>query len=560
MNRKWWKEGVVYQIWPRSFYDSNEDGIGDIRGIIQKLDYIKNLGVDIIWLSPVYKSPNFDNGYDISNYREIMEEAGTMDDMDELIEKIHNYGLKLIMDLVVNHTSSEHPWFIESRSSKDNFCRDYYIWKKGKNNKEPNNWKSVFGGSAWEYDEKSEEYYLHLFSKKQPDLNWENPEVRREIYDLIKWWLDKGIDGFRLDAINMISKDPNFPDGEIKEGEKYGSGRKYYYDRKEVHTYLKEMNEKVLSKYDIMTVGEAPRISSIEEAKKYIDPANNELDMIFLFDLNYIDNPNSKWKYEKWKLNDLKKIFKNWYDELIDNGWIALFMNNHDQPRMVSRYGDDGKYRIESAKMLATLIYTLPGTPYIYQGEEIGMTNVNFYDIENYRDIETINWYNQKKEENVSDDEIIDSIHRFSRDNARTPMQWSDETNAGFTKGKPWIECNPNYKEINVEDSLNNPDSIYNYYKKLINLRKKNLVFIYGDFQTILENKEEIYIYLRKYYNDYLLVLLNFYGNNVNLNLFEELRYKNSKLLISNYPEQESKNIYDFNLRPYEARIYKLFF
>ena len=557
MNRKWWKEVVVYQIWPRSFYDGNGDGIGDIKGIIQKLDYLKDLGIDIIWLSPVYKSPNDDNGYDISDYYNIMEEAGTMSDMDELIQGIHRRGMKLIMDLVINHTSDEHPWFIKSRSSKDNLYRDYYIWKKDKNGNPPNNWASIFGGSAWEYDNKTNEYYLHLFSKKQPDLNWDNPTLRQEVYNIIKWWLDKGIDGFRMDAINMISKVQGLPDGEKKSNDKYGDGSPFYYNGPKVHEYLQEMNKKVLSRYDIMTAGETHKIT-LEEVKKYIAPENNELNMCFIFDLMYLDAKESKWEYNKWKLTDLKRIFNNWYTELMEKGWNALFMDNHDQPRMVSRYGNDSKYRIESAKMLATLMHTLPGTPYIYQGEEIGMTNVKFDNINDYRDIETINWYNIMKKKNIPKDKIMESIYTFGRDNARTPMQWDDSGNAGFTKGKSWIRCNPNYKMINVKESLNNPDSIYHYYKKLINLRKNNLVFIYGDYRSILNENEQIYSYIRQLHNESLLVILNFYENEVIFNLPAGIKYNKKELLISNYDVDKSEDIKNLNLRPYEARVYRL--
>ena len=557
MERKWWKESVVYQIWPRSFYDGNGDGIGDIKGIIQKLDYLKELGINVVWLSPVYKSPNDDNGYDISDYKAIMEDAGTMADMEELIYEMHERGLKLIMDLVVNHTSDEHPWFIESRSSKNNSYRDYYIWKKGNNGNPPNNWASIFGGSVWEYDKKTDEYFLHLFSKKQPDLNWENPDVREKVYDIIKWWLDKDIDGFRMDAINMISKTEGLPDGEKKDNEIYGNGSPFFYNLPKVHEYLKEMNEKVLSKYDIMTVGETHWIT-LEEARKYVDQERNELDMCFLFDLTYLDSKSGKWQYNKWKLTQMKKIFNDWYKGLMDIGWNSLFMNNHDQPRMVSRYGNDGKYRVESAKMLAAMIHTLPGTPYIYQGEEIGMTNVKFYDINDYKDIETVNWYKEKKKAGLSEDEIMATIHFFSRDNSRTPVQWNDEKNAGFTDGIPWIKCNPNYKWINVKQSLTDADSIFHYYKKLIEIRKNNPVVIYGDYKELLKNNEEIYSYIKKLDNISLLVILNFYENEAIFNLPAEIKFCKKELLISNYVVDNIHDISKIILKPYEARVYKL--
>lgn len=557
MERKWWKEGVVYQIYPRSFYDSNGDGIGDLQGIIRKLDYLKKLGVDIIWLSPVYSSPNDDNGYDISNYRQIMAEFGTMQDMERLIAEMHKRGMKIIMDLVVNHTSDEHPWFIESRSSRDNPYRDYYIWRKGKDRKPPNNWGSRFGGSAWEYDQTTGEYYLHLFSRKQPDLNWENPRVREEVYDMMRWWLDKGIDGFRMDVINMISKVKGLPDGRIRKGEKYSKDDSYYINGPRVHEYLQEMNKRVLSHYDIMTVGETPGVTP-EIARKYVDFDRNELNMLFHFELMEIDRQSTKWKPRKWRLTELKEIFTKWYEGLKEKGWNSLYMSNHDQPRMVSRFGDDRKYRVESAKMLATLLHTLPGTPYIYQGEEIGMTNVAFETIADYRDIETLNWYREKKKEGVPEEKIMAAIHRTSRDNARTPVQWDDSPNAGFTGGVPWIKVNPNYKEINVSRALKDPDSIFYYYRKLIKLRKENPVIVYGDYKLILAEDESIYAYLRRLENDSLLVILNFFTRPARFHLPEDIEYGDKELLISNYPVEKNEGIREIPLRPYEARIYRL--
>lgn len=557
MERKWWKEGVVYQIYPRSFYDSNGDGIGDLQGIIRKLDYLKKLGVNIIWLSPVYSSPNDDNGYDISNYRQIMAEFGTMQDMERLIAEMHKRGMKIIMDLVVNHTSDEHPWFIESRSSRDNPYRDYYIWRKGKDDQPPNNWGSRFGGSAWEYDQTTGEYYLHLFSRKQPDLNWENPRVREEVYDMMRWWLDKGIDGFRMDVINMISKVKELPDGRIKKREKYSKDDSYYINGPRVHEYLQEMNKRVLSHYDIMTVGETPGVTP-EIARKYVDFDRNELNMLFHFELMEIDRQSTKWKPRKWRLTELKEIFTKWYEGLKEKGWNSLYMSNHDQPRMVSRFGDDRKYRVESAKMLATLLHTLPGTPYIYQGEEIGMTNVAFETIADYRDIETLNWYREKKKEGVPEEKIMAAIHRTSRDNARTPVQWDDSPNAGFTGGVPWIKVNPNYKEINVSRALKDPDSIFYYYRKLIKLRKENPVIVYGDYKLILAEDENIYAYLRRLENDSLLVILNFFTRPARFHLPEDIEYGDKELLISNYPVEKNEGIREIPLRPYEARIYRL--
>ncbi|MCK4258296.1 MAG: alpha-glucosidase [Halanaerobiales bacterium] len=557
MEKQWWKEGVVYQIYPRSFYDSNGDGIGDLQGIIQKLDYLKDLGVNIIWLSPVYKSPNDDNGYDISDYCEIMDEFGTMEDMEQLIAEMHKRDLKLIMDLVINHTSDEHLWFVESRSSIDNPYRDYYIWRKGKDGNPPNNWGSWFGGSAWEYDSMTCEYYLHLFSKKQPDLNWENQKVRENVYSITKWWLDKGIDGFRMDVINLISKVPGLPDGHQGEGDKYGNGDPFFINGPKVHDYLQEMNLKVLSKYDITTVGETPAIT-IENARKYVNTDRNELNMVFHFEHMGIDYGSSKWEQREWKLTDLKEIFTKWYEGLKEKGWNSLYLNNHDQPRMVSRFGDDDKYRVDSAKMLATLLHTLPGTPYIYQGEEIGMTNVNFSTIDDYRDIESLNWYHKQVEDGFSEEDTIKALQRTSRDNARTPVQWNDESNAGFTTGQPWIKVCSNYKEINVAKKLGDPESVLNYYKKLLRLRKdsKNQVMIYGDLQLVLEDHQQIYSYLRELDGDQMLVILNFSREQVSF--VHDLSFEYEELLLSNYSVAEPEKLNHVELRPYEARVYRL--
>jgi len=558
MEQKWWKEAVVYQVYPRSFKDSNGDGIGDLPGIIQKLDYLKNLGVNVVWLCPVYKSPNDDNGYDISNYQDIMDDFGSMKDIESLLTETHRRDIKLIMDLVVNHTSDEHPWFIESLASLDNPYRDFYIWRKGKNDLPPNNWGSVFGGSAWEYDESTQEYYLHLFSKKQPDLNWENPGVREEIYKMIKWWLDKGIDGFRMDTVNLFSKVSNLPDGKIIKGYKYGDGSPHFLNGPRIHEYLQEMNKRVLSKYDIMTVGETPGTTP-QIAAKYVNRDRHELDMVFHFELMEIDHgPINKWQLKEWKLTELVKIFTKWYEGLKEKGWNTLYMNNHDQPRMVSRFGDDKKYRIESAKMLATLLHTLPGTPYIYQGEEIGMTNVAFDNIKDYRDIETLNFYRRMTKKGLPKEKIMEAIHRISRDNARTPMQWNESPYAGFTTGTPWIKVNPNYPEINVAHNLKDSNSIFHYYQKIIQIRKENLIMIYGDYQLILEDDEHIYSYLRTLNKDRLLIILNFFSSQTIFNLPAHINYQEKELLISNYDVEEKEDIKSIYLRPYEARVYKL--
>jgi oligo-1,6-glucosidase len=559
LERAWWKEAVVYQIYPRSFYDSNGDGIGDIRGIIAKLDYLKELGVDVVWLSPVYKSPNDDNGYDISDYREIMDEFGTMEDWEEMLEEMHKRGIKLVMDLVVNHTSDEHPWFIESRKSKDNPYRDYYIWRPGKDGKEPNNWESNFSGSAWEYDETTGEYYLHLFSKKQPDLNWENPKVRREVYDIMKFWLDKGVDGFRMDVINMISKVPELPNGEPKRGKKYASGKRYYMNGPRVHEFLQEMNREVLSKYDIMTVGETPGVTP-KEGILYTDPSRHELNMVFQFEHVGLDSgPGGKWDIRPWSLADLKKTMTKWQKELERKGWNSLYLNNHDQPRAVSRFGDDGKYRVESAKMLATFLHMMQGTPYIYQGEEIGMTNVRFPSIEYYRDIETLNMYKERVEEYDEDPQkVMEKIYYKGRDNARTPMQWDDSENAGFTTGTPWISVNPNYKEINVKAALADPNSVFHYYKKLIQLRKQHDVIVYGTYDLILEDDPYIYAYTRTLGNEKLIVITNFSEKTPVFRLPDDITYKTKELLISNYDVDETEELKEIRLRPWEARVYKI--
>ncbi|MGD6775586.1 glycoside hydrolase family 13 protein [Sutcliffiella horikoshii] len=559
MNHSWWKESVVYQIYPRSFMDSNGDGIGDIQGIIMKLDYLKELGIDTIWLSPVYESPNDDNGYDISNYMKIMDEFGSMEDWEELLQQIHMREMKLIMDLVVNHTSDEHEWFVQAKTSRENPYRDYYIWRDPKEDgKEPNNWASNFGGSAWEYNEETKDYYLHLFSKKQPDLNWENEQLREEVYRMMKWWLDKGVDGFRMDVINFISKVDNMPDAEIKHGKKYASGSKYYRNGPKIHDYLKEMNKKVLSQYDVMTVGEMPGVTP-DQAKEYTGEERNELNMVFQFEHMGLDNgPNGKWDLKELDLLDLKQSLSRWQYALAENGWNSLYFNNHDQPRSVSRFGNDGKYRVETAKMLATLLHMMKGTPYVYQGEEIGMTNVRFDSIKSYKDIETLQAYSDLKEQGWSEEAVMESLFKKSRDNARTPMQWNDEEQGGFSSGEPWLAINPNYKSINVEAERNNENSIFHYYKRLIQLRKQNELIVYGDYQLILEDEPEIFAYVRSYQNKRLLVICNFYDNNPVFKLPRDINFMTKQLLLSNYTVEEQSNIAEFTLQPYEARVYLL--
>ncbi|GMB08826.1 oligo-1,6-glucosidase [Thermolongibacillus altinsuensis] len=563
ISKKWWKEAVVYQIYPRSFKDSNGDGIGDLRGIIEKLDYLQELGVDVVWLSPVYKSPNDDNGYDISDYQAIMDEFGTLDDWDELLAQMHARGMKLVMDLVVNHTSDEHPWFIESRKSKDNPYRDYYIWRPGKDGKEPNNWLSFFSGSAWQYDEATGEYYLHLFSKKQPDLNWENPNVRKEIFEMMTWWLDRGVDGFRMDVINVLSKVEGLPDAPVTNpNDRYQWGGQYFVNGPKLMDYLREMKEKVLSKYDIMTVGETPFVNT-EDAIRFTNEQDGVMNMLFHFEHMDVDSkpgsPLGKWDIQPWKLTDLKKIMSKWQTELHGKGWNSLYLENHDQPRSVSRFGDDKRYRVESAKMLATWLHMMQGTPYIYQGQEIGMTNVAFPSIEYYRDVEIHNlWKDLVVEKGYDPDKILKAIHYRGRDNARTPMQWDATENAGFTTGTPWINVNPNYREINVEQALKDENSIFHYYKKLIRLRKEHEIIVYGSYELILEDDEQIYAYMRRLNDEQLLVITNFSAETPTFVLPNHIQFTEKQLLISNYPVDENEGIETIVLKPYEARVYKL--
>ena len=558
MQKTWWKESVVYQIYPRSFMDSNGDGIGDIPGIISKLDYLKTLGIDVIWLSPVYKSPNDDNGYDISDYKDIMDEFGTMADWDELLSEVHARGMKLVMDLVVNHSSDEHAWFVESRKSKDNPYRDYYIWKPGKDGKEPNNWEANFSGSAWEYDDTTDEYFLHLFSKKQPDLNWENPKLRREVYDMMNWWLEKGIDGFRMDVVNFISKVDGLPDAPAQEGKKYASGHEYFMNGPRIHEFLYEMNKETVGKYDVMTVGEMPGVTP-EQAQLYTGEDRDEVNMVFQFEHVDLDSgPGGKWDLKTLELKDLKWSLSRWQKGLEQVGWNSLYWNNHDQPRIVSRFGDDKNYREKSAKMLATLLHMMKGTPYIYQGEEFGMTNIRFESIEDYRDIELLNMYKEKMEQGIPKEKIMESIYVKGRDNARTPVQWDDTEHAGFTTGTPWIKINPNYKEINAKKAVSDENSIFHYYRELIQLRKQHEIIVYGNYDIICEEHPELYAYTRTQGDETLLVICNFYGNQPTFELPETIHFNSKELIISNYEVDEAEEINKIELKPYEARVYKL--
>jgi oligo-1,6-glucosidase len=562
MHKAWWKECVVYQIYPRSFYDSNGDGIGDLGGVIQKLDYLQTLGVSVVWLSPVYQSPNDDNGYDISDYRAIMAEFGSMVDWDKLLAGMHQRGIKMVMDLVVNHTSDEHPWFVEARKSRDNPFRDYYIWRPGRDGGEPNNWKSHFGGSAWEYDAATGEYYLHLFSRKQPDLNWENPKVRAEVYDLMRFWLDKGVDGFRMDVINMISKAPGLPDAPVTTPDRYQYGGKYFINGPRLMEFLREMKREVLSKYDILTVGETPSVTT-QDAIEITNPQTGALSMLFQFEHMAIDadggGDGSRRSVRRWNLLDLKRIMTRWQKDLQERGWNSIYLGNHDQPRPVSRFGDDGPFRVQSAKMLATFIHLQQGTPYIYQGEEIGMTNVAFDSIEDYRDIETLNMYREMVEEKGMDARaVLEIIHAKSRDNARTPMQWNAGEQAGFTTGIPWLRVNPNYPKIHVEQALQDRDSIFYYYQKLIRLRKQYPIMVYGDYDLILADHAQIYAFTRTMGAERLLVILNFSQDTPVFELPSHIAFSQQELLIANYGVNSAEDLQQIKLRPYEARVYRL--
>ncbi|WP_313074572.1 glycoside hydrolase family 13 protein [Lacrimispora sp.] len=538
MNRKWWHRSVIYQIYPRSFYDSNGDGIGDLRGIIEKLDYLSDLGIDVIWLSPVFPSPNDDNGYDISDYKNIMEEFGTLKDMEKLLVKANHKNIKILMDLVANHTSDEHQWFIESRKSKDNPYRDYYIWRDAVDGKEPNDLGSVFSGSAWEWDEITGQYYLHLFSKKQPDLNWENPKVRQEVYDFMNFWIEKGIGGFRMDVIELIGKEIN---------------KKITNNGPMLHPYIKEMNQNTFGDKDLLTVGECWGATP-ETAKLYSNSDGSELSMVFQFEHISLDQipGKDKWDLKVLDLVDLKRVLSKWQTCFDNNGWNSLFWNNHDLPRIVSRWGNDQEYRAESAKMLATLLHGMKGTPYIYQGEELGMTNVRFSDLSDYMDIETLNMYRERLNQGYSHEEIMESIYAKGRDNARTPMQWTAELNGGFSAGTPWIGVNPNYKMINAKNQVNDDDSIFSHYKKLIRLRRENDVIVYGDFELLFPNDENIFAYTRTLGQHKLVVICNFYGKNTPYKLPYELNGKKAWEL-SNYDDCR-ENL----LRPYEGIMYLL--
>ncbi|WP_409304228.1 glycoside hydrolase family 13 protein [Peribacillus sp. SCS-155] len=541
MNKKWWKEAVVYQIYWRSFYDSDGDGYGDLEGVIQKLDYVKSLGVDVIWLNPFYKSPDRDNGYDISDYYGVMEKSGDMETFERLLAEIHNRGMKVIMDLVVNHTSDQHPWFIESKSSKDHPKRDWYIWKDPKDGREPNNWRSYFEPSTWEYDETTGQYYFHSFAVAQPDLNWKNPELRNEIYKMMRFWLDKGIDGFRMDVINLLAKVDGFPDAENP----YDIS--YLADNPGIHEYLQEMNREVLQHYDSMTVGEIPFVTP-ETGLLYVHEDRNELNTLFHFQVAD--------EMATWDMLRYKQIQTAWYEGLKQKGWNSQFLNNHDHTRQVTRYGNDKEYREQSAKLLATMVHTLPGTAYIYQGEEIGMTGVRFDSIDDYDDIAMKNKYKEAVENGGDPQEVFESLLLLSRDNSRTPMQWNTSPEAGFTTGTPWIKVNPNFTEINVQNALADENSVFYYYKKLIALRKENAVMVYGDFKDLSEGDEHMYMYTRSLEGRTWLVILNHSDEAREIGIPEKYRNLDRTLIIANYPEQSEEAT--LSLQPHEARIYEI--
>ena len=547
MKKDWWKNSIVYQIYPRSFNDSNGDGIGDIKGMTEKLGHIQALGADVIWVSPVYKSPNDDNGYDISDYRDIMDEFGTLYEMEEFINAAHSHGLRVVMDLVVNHSSDEHYWFQESRKSKDNPYRDYYIWKEGKNGGPPNNWQGFFGGSTWELDEQTGEYYLHLFTKKQPDLNWENPKVRKEVQEIVKYWFKMGIDGFRMDVISLISKRPGFADVDTEDFEKVIEN--VYANGPRIHEFLQELNREAIADYDVMTVGEGPGIT-LEHGLDYVGADRGELDMIFHFDHMFLDmGIGGKFDPIPYDFVEFKRIFKRWDEKLKDKGWGSIFLDNHDFPRMVSRFGNDKEYRVESAKLLATLLMTMRGTPYIYQGDEIGMTNVAFDSPEDYRDVETLNYFRSLEAEGKDPKDYLHNVHKMGRDNARTPMQWSNKTNGGFSEGEPWIKVNENYKEINAESQMYDAGSVFNYYRTVIGMRHEYQALVFGDFELLEEEHSQLFVYKREGMGQTLLIMLNFSDEPTGYVPQDGKMYK---LVISNYIQ----TMLDFNLQPWEAKVF----
>lgn len=542
----------MYQIYPRSFADSNGDGIGDLKGVTSKLDYIKDLGIDVIWICPMYKSPNDDNGYDISDYKEIMDEFGTMADFDELLDQIHARGMKLVLDLVINHTSDEHPWFIESRKSKDNPYRDYYIWRDGRNGKEPNNWESIFNGSAWKFDEQTGQYFMHLFSSRQPDLNWENPVVRKELHKVVNWWLDKGVDGYRVDAITHIKKKEGFPDLPNPDGLAYVPAFPYMMNYPGIQDFLGELHRETFAKYDIMTVGEASGATT-KDALEWVGEKGGKFNMIFQFEANGL------WGRDTGGVLDLlalKKVYTSWQTTLEGVGWNALYLENHDLPRSVSVWGDDKTYWMESAKAVATLYFFMQGTPFIYQGEEIGMTNVKFNSIEDYNDVWAKNAYHIGIAEGKSHVELMKPIWSAGRDNSRTPMQWSDVAGAGFTTGKPWLQINPNYTKINVKAEENDENSILNYYKRMIKLRKADELLLYGKYELLLPEDKQVYAYTREWNGAKAIIIVNMFGKPAHIQLPGSLDNLKYKLVLSNQTKT-GEYTSSMDLAPYEACVFR---
>ncbi len=554
----WWQSAVVYQIYPRSFADGNGDGVGDLAGIRAKLDYLATLGVDVIWLSPVYPSPQDDAGYDISDYQDIEPVFGTLAEFDDLLAAIHERGMKLVMDLVVNHTSDEHPWFVAARSAKDDPKRDWYMWAPprpgaigGDPGAEPNNWTSFFSGSVWEWDEPSGEYYLHLFSRKQPDLNWDNPDVRRAVHDMMRWWLDRGVDGFRMDVINMISKTPGLPDGDPIDGGPLGDGGPYFLCGPRIHEFVHEMHAQVFAdRPALLTVGEMPGVT-VEQARLFTDPARHEIDMVFQFEHVSLDAEGSKWAPKPFRLVDLKESLGRWQTGLADVGWNSLYWNNHDQPRVVSRFGDDSpQFRVRSATMLGTILHLHRGTPYVYQGEELGMTNAGFGDIADYRDIESLNHHAAAAAAGADLADVLSALRSKSRDNGRTPMQWDASPQAGFTTGTPWLAVNPNHVEVNAADAVADPDSVFHHYRKLIELRHTEPAVALGDFAMLLPDDPVIYAFTRRLNDVELLVVGNFSGTDATADV---PGWAGAELLLGNYPDAAQGSV----LRPWEARVHR---
>ncbi|WP_121823527.1 glycoside hydrolase family 13 protein [Halostella salina] len=553
IEREWWKEAVVYQVYPRSFNDTDGDGVGDLRGVIEKVDYLDDLGVDVVWLNPVYESPDADNGYDIADYRSIKAQFGTMGDWEELLDELHSRDMRLIMDLVVNHTSDEHDWFVRSRDPESEY-HDYYYWRDGDGEDPPNNWRSFFSGSAWTYDEAVGQYYLHLFDEKQPDLNWRNEAVRDEVFEMMNWWLEKGIDGFRMDVINLISKAEGLPSGDPDEGlpraEHYVSGPRF-------GEYMAEMDERVLADRDIMTVGEMIDVDAAE-GREYV-AGDDGLDMLIHFEHMGVDTGDGKWDVTGLDLLELKEVISAWQNELHGEGWNCLYLSNHDQPRQVSRFGDDGEYRVESAKMLATFLHTLQGTPFVFQGEEIGMTNNEFGSVDEFRDVESTNFAEHAVERGEFDeaDEVLPLLNDRSRDHARTPVQWTDGERAGFTDGEPWIQVNDNHESVNVAAAREDPDSVWHHYRDLIDLRTERDVVVYGDYDLLLPDHEEVYAFTRTLGDERLLTVCNFFDGEPTFELPDEVEYDDADLLLANY-DDAGDDPAAFTLRPYEARVYDL--